>query len=211
MFLQYSADHSSLTARLGYSDFSYRGSYPYLDASLGHYLNFDDTRGQTLDGELSYQWRGGMHRVVAGVSFSRDLQASQKNFNSVPAASLGTTDVDINTQVNRSALFVQDTLQLHESLTLSLGLRLDSATGQDDTTSPRLGAIWQVAPDWTLKFLTGRAYRSPNAYEAQFGNGTSYLSNPSLQSETVHNYFSKPVPIEELEKLLLQTEVHSVT
>ena len=179
------SDNSSLNARLGYSDFFYRGSYPYLDTSLGYYLNFDDTRGQTLDGELSYQWRGGMHRVVAGVAFSRDLQANQKNFNSVPAASLGTTDVDISTQVNRSALFVQDTLQLHESLTLSLGLRLDSATGQEDTTSPRLGAVWQAAPDWTLKFLAGRAYRSPNAYEAQFGNGTTYLSNPGLQSETI--------------------------
>lgn len=179
------SDHSSLNARVGYSEFVYRGSYPYLDTSLGRYVNFDDARGQTLDGELSYQWRGGAHHVVAGVAFSRDLQASQKNFNSVPAASLGTTDVDVNTLVNRSALFVQDTWQLHESLTLSAGLRLDSAAGQDATTSPRLAAIWQPAPDWTLKFLAGRAYRAPNAYEAQFGNGTTYLSNPSLQSETI--------------------------
>jgi iron complex outermembrane receptor protein len=179
------SDHSSLNARVGYSEFVYRGSYPYLDTSLGYYVNFDDTRGQTLDGELSYQWRGGAHRVVAGVAFSRDLQASQKNFNSVPAASLGTTDVDVNTLINRSALFVQDTWQLHESLALSAGLRLDSATGQDATTSPRLAAIWQAAPDWTLKLLAGRAYRAPNAYEAQFGNGTTYLSNPSLQGETI--------------------------
>lgn len=179
------SDHSGLNARVGYSEFVYRASYPYLDASLGYYLNFDDSRGRTLDGELSYQWRGEAHRVVAGVAYSRDLQASQKNFNSVPAASLGTTDVDVNTLVNRSALFVQDTWQLHESLALSAGLRLDSATGQGVTTSPRLAAIWQPAPDWTLKFLAGRAYRAPNAYEAQFGNGTTYLSNPSLQSETI--------------------------
>ena len=179
------SSHSSLNGRLGYTDFYYRASYPYLDASLGRYLNFDNTRGQTLDGELSYQWRGGTHRVVAGVALSRDLQGSQKNFNSVPAASLGTTDADVNTLVNRSALFVQDTWQLHESLALSAGLRLDSTTGQDGTTSPRLAAIWQAAPDWTLKFLAGRAYRAPNAYEAQFGNGATYLSNPSLQSETI--------------------------
>jgi iron complex outermembrane receptor protein len=179
------SDHSSLNARVGYTDFIYRGSYAYLDAGLGYYLNFDDARGQTLDGELSYQWRGGAHRVVAGVALSRDLQASQKNFNSVPAASLGTADVDINTLVNRSALFVQDTWQLHERLALSAGLRLDSATGQDATTSPRLAAIWQAAPDWTLKLLAGRAYRAANAYESQFGNGTTYLSNPSLQGETI--------------------------
>ena len=177
---------SSLQARLGYSDFYYRASYPYLDPSLGRYLNFDDTRGQVLDGELQYEWRGESHRVVAGLELSRDLQASQRNFSSVPADQLGTADADINTLIQRSAIFVQDLWRIQDSLTLSLGLRMDSATGQDTTTSPRLGMIWQAAQDWTFKFLTGRAYRSPSAYEAQFSNGITYLRNPGLQSETIN-------------------------
>lgn len=179
------SDQSSLNARLGYSQFVYQGSYPYLDAGVGEYLNLDDVLGKVLDGELSYQWRGETHHLVTGVSLSHDVQARQRNFNSVPAASIGTSDVDVNTLVNRSALFVQDTWQLHERLALSLGLRMDGATGQDATTSPRLAAIWHLSPDWTLKLLSGRAYRSPNAYEAQFSNGTTYLSNPSLQGETI--------------------------
>ena len=179
------SEHSSLQARVGYTDFYYRAAYPYRDTSVGYYLNFDDVRGQVLDGELSYQWQGESHRVVTGMALSRDLKANQKNYYSVPAAALGTTDVDINTQSTRSALFIQDEWRLHESLALNMGLRLDSATDQNTTTSPRLGAVWHMAPDWTLKLLSGRAYRSPNAYESQFANGAGYLNNLDLKSETI--------------------------
>jgi outer membrane receptor protein involved in Fe transport len=33
--------------------------------------------------------------------------------------------------------------------------------------------------------LTGRAYRSANAFESQYGDGILYLSNPGLQPETI--------------------------
>lgn len=186
-----SVDHalsaqSSLYAGLGYTDFRYRGVYPYLDAGIGYYHNLDDVRGRWLDGELRYQWRGEAHHLVTGVEFSRDLLAQQKNFNSVPAASLGTSDANINTPIMRTALFVQDEWRLNEAWLLSLGLRLDSAAGHD-SSSPRLGMIWQAAPDWTVKLLAGRAYRSPNAYESQFGNGVYYLGNPGLQAETIRS------------------------
>ena len=48
--------HSRLYARVGYSDFSYRGVYPYLDAGIGYYHNLDDVQGRVVDGELRYQW-----------------------------------------------------------------------------------------------------------------------------------------------------------
>jgi outer membrane receptor protein involved in Fe transport len=178
-------EQQALYARLGYTDFYYRASYPYLDSGIGYYHNFDDVRGQVLEGELHYRWRSGAHQLITGVEFSHDLQARQQNFNSVPAATLGTADVDLNTSTTRTALFIQDAWQLNKAWLLSLGLRLDRASTQDTTSSPRLGVIWQAAPDWTVKFLAGRAYRSPNAYESQFSNGAAYLSNPSLQAETI--------------------------
>jgi outer membrane receptor protein involved in Fe transport len=178
-------DHRGFYARLGYSDFYYRATYPYLDAGVGYYHNFDDTRGQVLEGELRYHWRSGAHQLVSGLEFSHDLQTRQQNFNSVPAATLGTADVDINTRTTRTSLFVQDAWQVDKAWLLSLGLRLDRTSTQDTRSSPRLGVIWQPAPDWTVKFLTGRAYRSPNAYESQFGNGVTYVNNPSLQPETI--------------------------
>ncbi len=180
------SENSRLYARVGYSDFIYRGVYPYLDAGIGYYRNLDDVQGRVLDGELRYQWQGESHRLVTGIELSRDLLARQKNFNSVPAASLGTVDVGINTPITRSGLFVQDAWQLDPAWLLSLGLRMDSASGQQTSTSPRLAVIWQAAPDWTVKFLAGRAYRSPNAYEGQFSGGY-YMNNPNLMAETIRS------------------------
>ncbi len=178
--------HSRLYARVGYSDFSYRGVYPYLDAGIGYYHNLDDVQGRVVDGELRYQWNNETQQLVVGAEFSRDLLARQRNFNSVPAASLGTVDVNINTPTTRSGLFVQDAWQLNPAWMLNLGLRMDSASGQPTSTSPRLAVIWQAAPDWTVKFLAGRAYRSPNAYESQF-SALYNLSNPNLMPETIRS------------------------
>ena len=175
----------ALYARVGYTDAYYQARYPYLNPGTGYYLNFDDVRGQVLEGELHYRVRSGAHHLVGGVEFSHDGQARQQNFNSVPAASLGMVDVDINTPITRTALFIQDEWRLNEAWLLSLGLRLDGASAQDSTRSPRLGVIWQAAPRWTVKFLAGRAYRSPSAYESQFSNGLTYLSNPALRPETI--------------------------
>jgi iron complex outermembrane receptor protein len=66
-----------------------------------------------------------------------------------------------------------------------MGVRQDSATHSKPSTSPRLGIIWQSSPTLTAKFLAGRAYRSPNAYESEYSQGQTYLSNPGLVTETI--------------------------
>jgi outer membrane receptor for ferrienterochelin and colicin len=179
-----SAD-SSVYARLGYTDWYYRGSYGYLDTSVGYYQNYDDTHGRMLDGEFRYQFQSGAHHLLAGLEFSQDLLSRQQNYNSVDAALLGTSDIDINIHSQRSGIFAQDEFRMSESWLLSLGLRLDSAPNNEVSHSPRLGVIWHPDDNWTAKLLSGRAYRSPSTYESQFGNGLVYLSNPTLQAETI--------------------------
>lgn len=174
----------SVFARLGYTDWHYRATYPSLDAAAGYYRNYDDTRGQMLDGEFRYQFHNGDHHLLAGLEFSRDLLARQQNFNSIPIA--GAADVNINPIIHRSGLFIQDEWRLNNHWLLSLGLRQDDATASNPTRSPRLGLIWQPNQAWTAKLLSGCAYRSANAYESQFSDGLDYLSNPGLQPETIH-------------------------
>ena len=157
---------------------------PDLDAVAGYYRNYDDTRGQTLDGEFRHQLRNGDHHLLAGLEFSRDLLARQRNSYSIPIT--GAADVNINPLIHRSGLFVQDEWRLNNNWLLSLGLRQDDATASNSTRSPRLGLIWQPDRVWTAKLLAGCAYRSANAYESQFSDGLDYLSNPGLQPETIH-------------------------
>jgi iron complex outermembrane receptor protein len=168
---------------LGYTDWHYRATYPFQDLTVGYFHNYDDARGQRLDGEFHYQLYLGDHHLLAGLEFSRDLLANQINFDSIPIT--GTADVNINPLVQRNSLFMQDEWRIDQAWLFSLGLRLDQATGSQSTRSPRLGLIWQPNPAWTAKLLAGRAYRSANAYESQFGDGIHYLSNPGLQPETI--------------------------
>ena len=177
------SDSSSAFARLGYTDWHYRATYPYLDSSAGYYHNYDDSKGKVLDGEFRYQLESGTHHLLTGLEFSRDLLARQRNFNSTPL--IGSADVDINPLMHRTGLFIQDEWRLNPAWLLNLGLRRDDATASNATYSPRVGVIWQPNPEWTAKLLAGRAYRSANAYESQFGNGQNYLSNPGLQPETI--------------------------
>lgn len=176
---------SSLYARLGYTDWHYRATYPYNEfGTVPYYHNYDDNRGRMLDGEFRYQLESGAHHLLSGLEFSRDLLARQHNFFSATAP-LGSVDTNINPLINHGGLFVQDEWKFTQGWLFSMGLRLDSATYSKSTTSPRLGLIWQVSPAWTAKLLTGRAYRSPNAYESWFSVGTIYLSNPNLHPETI--------------------------
>jgi iron complex outermembrane receptor protein len=175
---------SSVYARLGYTDWYYRATYPYL-AGAGYYHNYDDTHGQILDGEFRYQLHIGDHILLTGLELSHDLQARQHNYYSIDPALLGAAEVNINPLVQRNSLFIQDEWRINPAWLLSLGLRLDQTTGYENKRSPRLGLIWQPNSAWTAKILAGRAYRLSNAYESQFGDGLNYLNNPNLQPETI--------------------------
>ncbi len=174
---------SSIYARLGYTDWHYRGNYPYYDPAVPRYYhNYDDSRGQMLDGEFRYQLKNEKHRLLAGLEFSRDLLARQHNFNSDPLAG---SDVNLNPLVQHSALFIEDEWRFTDSWLLNLGLRQDQTTGSESSHSPRIGLIWHPTAAWTAKLLAGRAFRTPNAYESQFNQAPYYLNNPDLKPETI--------------------------
>ncbi|MFZ5524011.1 MAG: TonB-dependent receptor plug domain-containing protein [Pseudomonadota bacterium] len=182
---------SSVFARLGYTDWHYLATYPYFDlpppdgSGVGYYQNYDDVRGQTLDGEFRYQFEIGIHHLLSGLEFSRDLLAKQSNYYSIDPASIGVVDVNINPLVQRNSLFIQDELRISQAWLVNLGLRVDTATSSDSSRSPRIALIWQPNTAVSLKLISGRAFRSANAYESQFGDGLNYLSNPGLQRETI--------------------------
>ena len=179
------SDSSEVNLRLAYTNWHYRATYPYLDPTIGYFLNYDDTHGEVLDSELSYTLHVDAHHMVAGMEISQDDLARQRNYNSVPATTLGTADVNINPQLQRRAMFIQDEWRMAAHWLLNLGLRFDTNSVRQSATSPRAGLIWQPNEDWSAKLLAGRAYRTPNAFESQFHNGFTNLANPDLRPETI--------------------------
>jgi iron complex outermembrane receptor protein len=105
-------------------------------------------------------------------------------------------------------LFVQDEYQMTDTVTLYGGLRfdywqaMDGRSGSigseqdfsepsDSAISPRVGAVWQVLPDTSLRATIGRAFRPPSIYELYrtwVSGSRTYHSNPNLGPETVWSY-----------------------
>ena len=85
----------------------------------------------------------------------------------------------------RIGVYIQDEWRLARSLTATLGLREDYNNETAARTSPRAGLIWQATPVTTLKALYGTAYRPPNVYERDYGDGQTQSANLSLKGETI--------------------------
>lgn len=173
-----------ISGRLSYSQVTYEGRYPYWDGT--RLINLEDGTGRKWAGEarlLFSRWTN--HTLVAGLEFRDDVTVRQKN------GDLGVPlDFDVNTPDWRWGAYLQDEWAFAPTWRLNAGVRYDHSDLHGNRTSPRLGLIWQARPDTTFKFLAGRAYRAPNAYESAFGldagDGTGvYLSNPALRPETI--------------------------
>jgi outer membrane receptor protein involved in Fe transport len=66
------------------------------------------------------------------------------------------------------------------------GGRVDDYSTFGSQSSPRLGAIWMPASDYSLKALYGKAFRAPNANELR---GTNFaIGNRDMKPETLDNY-----------------------
>lgn len=87
------------------------------------------------------------------------------------------------------ALYLQDEIVLTPALTLTAGLRYDHQNMFGGEWSPRLYAVWQPAPQWTVKGGYGHGFKAPNLKQISPGyvedeGPFTYHGNPDLQPET---------------------------
>lgn len=170
-------------ARIEYGEVGYHADYPYDDGAGGRYLNHDDTVGRWWAGELRTLYTGfAAHTLVAGLDLAVDEENRQRNFDLGVAVN---APVDADSRRRRSGIYVEDEWAPAERWRLNVGLRHDRFSLGERATSPRLGLIWLASEATTLKLLAGRAYRVPNAYERDYGNGINYLTNRGLRPETI--------------------------
>jgi outer membrane receptor protein involved in Fe transport len=154
----------------------------YKFAGTGQYgadtIEYDQT-GRWLTAEARWHYSGWQsHRVALGGEVQRNL--SQRQI---------ITTVGQSPQINavegdgwRAGLFANDEWRFAGDWRAVMGLRLDRLLSGKHDLSPRLALLWQAQPGLHLKWLEGRAYREPNAWEAQYGDLTQ-LPNPALNNE----------------------------
>lgn len=180
---QRAAGRTALTADLSFDHLKYSGIYPYEGISEGSdravTTNFDFATGTRLGAGLQVTrplpWR---QTLTAGVEGYAHLTQKQSNYYDDPALERWTSDVSSR----QSAVYVDDEMRVRPWLLLNGGLRYDRYAQFSEIT-PRGGVIVMPSPNQSFKYLYGRAFRAPNAYELYYyADATAYLRPESIRT-----------------------------
>ncbi|MEN8215964.1 MAG: TonB-dependent receptor [Pseudomonadota bacterium] len=85
-------------------------------------------------------------------------------------------------------LFVQDVWLFAPNWELTAGLRYDEYSDFGSTLNPRFALVWDTRPDFTSKFLYGRAFRAPAFGELYSISNPVALGNPDLEPEIIDSW-----------------------
>lgn len=139
--------------------------------------------------ESHLQWHDGSADALLGVSYTQnDINYADFNVWLPPATPAEPMDSLETSTRSFTGVFAQwkDAFPHREwgnKLSYILGVRYDAYSDVNGYTSPRLGLIWQMDTNNTLKLLYGEAFRAPTRSDVGIKNNTFILGNPNLKPE----------------------------
>jgi len=164
-----------------------RGRFDYpLDTPSGSAVEDNRTFSESdwIGSRLSYRFDAPqLGTLTVGVQSEIDLRAYQgsKDVEPVPMVF-----VNIDKRDKTLAFFLQDEKRLSPHWSLDLGARYDLSVYRKNFVSPRAALIYRPSDQWSYKFLFGRSFRNPNAFQLFYGDGFSAVANPALRPESVN-------------------------
>jgi outer membrane receptor protein involved in Fe transport len=174
----FAGDTLHLSGRLFMGRERYTSSYSYG-------TRFDSTGSSDWQGFelrlLSTAWSG--HKLMLGLEAQDNARQDQTGM--YLDDPLSPDNVSILGSGWRAGMYAQDEWTFSESLSSTLGLRVDRDNVTGTSLSPRAALIWKATPETTLKALYGRAHRSPNTFERDYQDSVTQIANPALDGETV--------------------------
>lgn len=182
------SESMSLRARLSYDDYWCRGDYPFEVAESGQptmrVVQHDTAHGRWWSGELQSAVVRGEHRLVAGADTRRAIIASQTSVLTDPFEEL----IAVDSSLDNWGIYLQDEWTLDVRASLYMGLRYDSYRSFGGNLTPRCALVTHPGRRTTAKLLYGEAFRAPNAYELDYGDGLSSKGSPDLEPENVRTW-----------------------
>ena len=155
-----------------FNRYHYDGIYPYpsLGADDAPLVYVDGVEGRrlTVNGRVTRHLPA-RQTMTAGIEFVGNVQQDQWL-----TTTEGLEDWRKEASSRQMAVFVQDEIALLHWLRLSGGLRYDDY-GHFSRATPRGAVIVGSAEKQVVKYLYGRAFRAPNAYELGYWPDTSSL------------------------------------
>lgn len=172
-------ENITVSGHLNHSNNRYRRDIPIYEPDVGRSSFYDDQIGRWFSGDLVLQYQGLLeHDLLVGIELQDDLRQQLE----VRLGSQRELLQGFYGKNQRKSAFIQDQWQLFANHSLLVGMRYDESKVSDPRLSPRLGWVWQMSPDQSLKLLRGNAYRSANLYE--FAVNDSFAI-PSLHDEEI--------------------------
>lgn len=176
-------------ARISYNHSYFDGKYPYEsgNANSGIDTYRDLTTGRWLRSEIqATKTLFDVHKVTGGIDYQYNLRQDQLNENESVAD--GVT-IDDRRDSQYAGIYLQDEFPLLDTLTLNTGVRFDYYDLFGGTINPHGALIYNPFEKTIFKFIYGRAFRSPNAFELYYNDGGfSQKPNPDLDTETIDSY-----------------------
>jgi outer membrane receptor for ferrienterochelin and colicins len=156
---------------------------------------FDYPLGDTVEDNRTFSWGDWIGSqltyrfdlphfgtLTAGAEGKVDLRTYQASMDVSPVP---IQFVNIDRRDKSLALFAQDELKLSPRWKLDLGIRMDLSAYRHNFVSPRAALIYQPSSVWTYKFLYGRSFRNPTAFQLFYDDGLSSVANPTARPEKV--------------------------
>jgi iron complex outermembrane receptor protein len=170
----------TLRWRSYYDAYHYLGSFNY---ALGEGIverNREMDLGDWVGTQLTYRIRPFFAGdVTVGLESKFDIRALITNFDVAPVP----FQYLYTNHPNQSlGVILQDEKKLSKRWKLDLGARFDMASYGKDFLSPRVALLYQPS-QWSLKFLYGRSFSNPSAYQLYYSDGVSGLANPNARPE----------------------------
>jgi outer membrane receptor for ferrienterochelin and colicins len=174
----------TLRWRTYYDAFRELGRFDYPLSASGSAVedNRQSFLGDWVGTQLSYRFDAAfLGTLTAGTEGKFDLRNLQLDEDIRPTP---LPIMNIDRRDRSFALFAQDERKLSSRWTLDLGVRFDFSSYRHSFLSPRAALIYQPTSGWTYKFLYGRAFRNPSAFELFFDDGgRSGARNPYARPE----------------------------
>ena len=168
----------------------------YYDAyrfhGYGAYGGTDPSSRYVVVAEAFADWAGteatvghriGRQRITLGATYERDFRVNQRDYiaGQTPMLDDRRTSWLVGT-------YGEAEINLVPKVTVRAGGRLDWFDTFGGALSPRVALIYSPSSKTSLKYMFGRAFRAPNAYESYYTDDVMYIA-PSrhLEPEVMHS------------------------
>jgi outer membrane receptor for ferrienterochelin and colicins len=172
---------TDLDLRTYYDAYRYYGTYAYGGTnSPDRYLNFDSSEADWVGVEAIVGHQVGRHRITVGADYEHNLRVDQLNYDAGQPPV-----VDDHSAPWRAAAFGEAELNLVPKLTVRAGGRVDYFHDFGEAFSPRVALVYSPSSRTALKYIFGRAFRAPNAYESYYQDNV-VIEAPGVQLQPEH-------------------------